>query len=214
MRVRRKIKCIIYLVCIIVILIAFIYIFDRIVSPTILAVSEAEIKIKAIESINNCISEEMEKGFKYDDIIEIEKDKEGNIVMMRANTYKLNKMATDISLKSQKKLNEIGVVGIQVPIGYITKNNILSYLGPNITVKMEPLSRVETTYSSVFESAGINQTSHKIFIKFKTKVRIIIPLSSVDTEIYSEMPISETIIVGKIPESSIQLDLSKAGYKK
>ncbi|WP_142412955.1 sporulation protein YunB [Hathewaya massiliensis] len=214
MKLRKKDKFILYIICIIVFFILFIYTFDKTVSPTVLAVSEAEIKLKAIESINNCILEEMESGFKYDDIIKIEKDDQGNIVMMRADTLKLNRMATDISLKSQKKLNEIGVVGIKIPLGYITKNNILSYLGPDITVKMEPLSHVETTYSSLFQSAGINQTSHKIFVKFKTKVRIIIPLNSIDTEIYSEMPISETIIVGKIPDSSIQLDLSGSGYKK
>ena len=214
MKLRKKDKFILYIICIIVFFILFIYTFDKTVSPTVLAVSEAEIKLKAIESINNCILEEMESGFKYDDIIKIEKDDQGNIVMMRADTLKLNRMATDISLKSQKKLNELGVVGIKIPLGYITKNNILSYLGPDITVKMEPLSHVETTYSSLFQSAGINQTSHKIFVKFKTKVRIIIPLNSIDTEIYSEMPISETIIVGKIPDSSIQLDLSGSGYKK
>lgn len=214
MKLRKKTKLFFYIIFIMIFLIFFIYTFDKTISPTILAVSEAEMKLKAIESINSCILEEMEEGFKYDDIIKIEKDDQGNIVMMRADTLKLNRMATDISLKSQKKLNELGVVGMKVPLGYITKNNILSYLGPDITVKMEPLSHVETTYSSLFQSAGINQTSHKIFVKFKTKVRIIIPLNSIDTEIYSEMPISETIIVGKIPDSSIQLDLSGSGYKK
>lgn len=214
MKLRKKTKLFFYIIFIMIFLIFFIYTFDKTISPTILAVSEAEMKLKAIESINSCILEELESGFKYDDIIKIEKDDQGNIVMMRADTLKLNRMATDISLKSQKKLNELGVVGIKIPLGYITKNNILSYLGPDITVKMEPLSHVETTYSSLFQSAGINQTSHKIFVKFKTKVRIIIPLNSIDTEIYSEMPISETIIVGKIPDSSIQLDLSGSGYKK
>lgn len=182
-------------------------------TPTVLAVSEAEMRAKTIEIINGCIIDEVEKGFNYNDIIKIDKDDEGNISLIRADILKLNKIASNISLKGQKKLNELGRIGIKLSLGYITKNNILSYIGPDIAVKMEPTSNVETTYSSIFKSAGINQTSHKIFIKFKTKIRIIIPLKSVDVEVYSEMPISETIIVGKIPDSAIQLDLNKAGYK-
>jgi sporulation protein YunB len=190
----------------------FIYIFDKTVMPTVMVVADAEMRSKATEIVNRAIINEYSKQFNYDEIIKVDKDSEGNIVMLKADTLKMNKIASDVALESQKQLKEIGVVGIKLPIGYITRNNILSYYGPTITVKMQPIGHVETKYSSEFESAGINQTRHKIYVKVRTTIRVIIPLRSNTVEVAHEIPIAETIIVGKIPNTAIQLDLKGAGF--
>ena len=78
---------------------------------------------------------------------------------------------------------------------------------------MQPIGFIEARYSSEFESAGINQTRHKIYINVKTKIRIIIPLKSSDIEVSNEIPIAETIIVGKIPKTAVQMELNDAGFK-
>lgn len=170
-------------------------------------------RAKSVEVLHKSILDEMSEIFFYDEIIQIEKDKEDNIALIKADTMKLNKIACDVALRSQKELNNLGNVGIKLPIGYITKNNILSYFGPSITVKMQPIGYIEATYDSSFESAGINQTRHKIYIKLKSRIRIIIPLASTDVDIVSELPVAETIIVGKIPKTAIEMDLNDAGFK-
>ncbi|MCB2299629.1 sporulation protein YunB [Clostridium tagluense] len=191
----------------------FIYIFDKIIMPTVMAVADAEMRAKATEIVNKAIINEYSKQFNYDEIIRVDKDAQGNIVMLKADTLKMNKIACDVALESQKELLKLGDIGIKVPIGYITRNNILSYYGPCINIKMQPIGLVETKYSSEFESAGINQTRHKIYVKVKTTVRVIIPLKSNDIEVANEIPIAETIIVGKIPNTSIGLDLNGTGFK-
>ena len=213
MIIKKKTKVTFIVVLIFIIFIILVYTLDKVFLPTALAVSEAEMRAKAIQTVDKCILDELNERFRYNDIVRIDKDSNGNIVMLRADTVKLNLLANNVSLKSQEALNRLGSVGIELTLGYITKNNLLSYLGPKIKVKMEPLSNVETNYSSVFESAGINQTMHKIFIKFKTKVRIIFPMKSFDVDLVSELPISETVIVGKIPDTALQLDLDGIGYK-
>ncbi|MGH4119848.1 sporulation protein YunB [Clostridium sp.] len=190
----------------------FIYIFDKTVMPTVMVVADAEMRSKATEIVNRAIINEYSKQFNYDEIIRVDKDSQGNIVMLKADTLKMNKIASDVALESQKQLKELGVVGIKLPVGYVTRNNILSYYGPNITVKMQPIGYVETKYSSEFESAGINQTRHKIYVKVKTTIRVIIPLRSNNIEVVHEIPIAETIIVGKIPSTAIQLDLKGTGF--
>ncbi|MBU3126058.1 sporulation protein YunB [Clostridium tagluense] len=191
----------------------FIYIFDKIIMPTVMAVADAEMRAKATEIVNKAIINEYSKQFNYDEIIRVDKDDQGNIVMLKADTLKMNKIACDVALESQKELLKLGDIGIKVPIGYITRNNILSYYGPCINIKMQPVGLVETKYSSEFESAGINQTRHKIYVKVKTTVRVIIPLKSNDIEVANEIPIAETIIVGKIPNTAIGLDLNGTGFK-
>lgn len=213
MKTKNKFKILTFFIIIMTSFIWFIYEFDKIVTPTVLTVADGEMRAKAIEIINTCILEEYNKEFNYEEVIKTEKDKDGNIVLLRANTLKLNHIASKVALNAQKQIKELGNVGIKLPIGYITKNNILSYFGPSITVKMQPIGYIQTTYSSEFESAGINQTRHKIYVQVKTRIKVIIPITSNDIEVQNEIPISETIIVGKIPDTSINLDMQRSGYK-
>lgn len=214
MIIKNKVKTKVLLIITIIMInfTIFIYIFDKTVMPTVMAVADAEMRAKATEIVNRAIINEYSSQFNYDEVIRVDKDSEGNIVMLKADTLRMNKIACDVALESQNELMKLGTVGIKLPIGYITRNNILSYYGPNITIKMQPLGHVETKYSSEFESAGINQTRHKIYVKVKTTVRVIIPLKSNDIEVSNEVPIAETIIVGKTPNTAVQLDLNGTGF--
>lgn len=191
----------------------FLYTLDKIITPTVLAAGDIEIREKVISIINQVLINNYNDNFNYDDIIKIEKDDSGNISLVRANTLKMNKIACDVSIDVQNNIKKMGELGIRLPIGYILKNNLLSYFGPKVTVKMEPIGNIETKYRSAFESAGINQTKLSIYVNVRTKVRIIIPTDYNDIEIKNEIPISETVIVGKVPNSAFQLDLSSAGFK-
>jgi sporulation protein YunB len=213
MNFRTKVKLLVFIFIIMAALNIFLYAFDKIVTPTVMVVADAEMRAKATEIINSCIIEQYSKDFDYDSIIKVEKDREGNITMLKADTLQMSKIASQVALESQKKIKELGNVGIKLPIGYIFKNNILAYYGPSITIKMQPIGNIETKYSSDFESAGINQTRHKIYVRVRTEVRVIIPTRSNDIEVRNEIPISETIIIGKVPDTSINLDLQNAGTK-
>ncbi|ELC8441857.1 sporulation protein YunB [Clostridium perfringens] len=202
---RKNINLKKYLIITIIIIIAsflsFIYAFDKIIAPTVLLVSDSEMRAKTLDVINKNIVEVYTEKFDYDNLISVEKDSSGDINMLKADTIRLNDLATEVAIKSQADIKEIGSIGVKVPIGYITKNNIMSYWGPSITVKMEPIGRVEVSYDSVFESAGINQTRHKILVNVKTNLKIILPLQSKEVEVVNQIPISDTVIVGEVPKS-------------
>ncbi|WP_291579539.1 sporulation protein YunB [Clostridium sp. UBA6640] len=208
MKIKVKIKIISIIVFICTVLIAFLYYFNEVITPNIMVICDGEMRAKATDIINKSIIEEYINQFEYDEIINFEKDLEGNIILLKADTLKMNKIATDVSLRVQRELKEIGRVGIEFPIGYVTKNNLLSNLGPNITATMQPVGHVETRYISDFESAGINQTRHTIYVEVKAKIKVVLPIGYNEVEVISQLPITETVIVGKIPETSVQLDLN------
>lgn len=209
----KKINVLIIIIFFLVMFNILIYSFDKIITPTLIAVADAEMRARCMEIVNKVISDEYSKTFNYDEIVHVDKDQEGNIVMLKADTLKMNKIACDVSIESQKKLREFGEYGIKIPLGYILKNNFLAYLGPSIKVKMQPIGSIETKYHSEFESAGINQTRQRIYVSFKTTMRIMLATKGNDIEINNEIPISETIIVGKIPSTAVQLDLENAGFE-
>lgn len=209
----KKIYILVSINLLILILCLFLYFLNMIFTPTIMAVADAEARARSIQLINKVILDEYSKEFNYDDIIKVDKDENGNIVLIKADTLKMNQIACNVSIISQEKLKNLGDEGFSIPFGYIFKNNFLYFLGPDLKVKMQLVGNIQTKYISDFESAGINQTKFKIYVSFKTNMRIILPVKTNHIEVINEVPIAETIIVGKIPDTSIQLDLDNAGYK-
>lgn len=207
---KKKLPSKLFILIIVTILIIFnlgIYFFNKIVFPSVLKISETMIKSKTIEKISETSIELFNDEFNYDEMIIINRDNEGNINLIQANTVKLNYLASKLSVECNKTLQSMGEVGMKVPLGWISKNSAFYRLGPKINVKIEPIGNMNVTYESKFESAGINQTRHTIYLKVESKIRIAVPFQNKEIDVLCEIPVSETIIVGKIPSTAI--DFSK-----
>lgn len=190
----------------------FLYELNRVISPAISNIADEEIKIRTVDILNKTILKEYSDKFNYDEVIKVDKDSEGNIIMLRADTLKMNQIACEVAIRAQEELKESGSINIKIPVGYIFRNNIISNMGPEVTVKAQQLGSIDTEYSSKFQSEGINQTKHSIYINVKTNVRVIFPMSVSKLEVKSQVPLAETIIVGKVPSTALQFDLKSAGF--
>jgi len=205
---RRKVRirpCLLVIIVIVAVINIFLYLFDTRVLPAVLLKSQSVVKAKTVETISETSLELFNNEFKYDEMIIIDKDENGDINLIRADTVKLNYLSSQLSIKCNEKLQEMGDVGIKVPMGWITKRSVMYNLGPNMTVKIKPMGSIKVSYESKFESAGINQTRHKIYLNVEATVKTIIPLHSEEVQVSCEIPVAETIIVGKIPSTAIDL---------
>ncbi len=191
----------------------FLYYLATIITPYILAVADAEIKARILNVINETIIKECSERFNYDEVMRVERDRDNNIVMLRADTMKMNVLSSNITFKVQQRLDNFRQLKIDIPMGYIFNNNLLAQLGPNIRVEVEPLGYIETKYLSQFESVGINQSRHKIYVELNTKVKVIVPLKSNEIDLKTQVAVSETILLGKVPENLLNMDWSNTGYK-
>ena len=205
---RRKVKIkpyILVMIAIFALFNLFLYLFDTRVLPAVLLKSESVVKAKTAQTISETSLELFNNEFKYDEMIIIDKDQAGDINLIRADTVKLNYLSSQLSIKCNDKLQEMGDIGVKVPVGWLTDRSIMYNLGPNMTVKIKPTGNIKVSYESVFESAGINQTRHKIYLNVEATVKIIIPLHNEEMQVTCEIPVAETIIVGKIPNTAIDL---------
>lgn len=208
MKSSKKVKFTIIIFLIMTSLITFVYTLDKVIMPTVKLVADAQMRAEVTSTINKTIFEEYSKNFNYNDIIKFDKDNDGNIIMMTADTLKLSEIATLTVLKAQEELELKSQVDIKVPMGYVTKNNILARFGPDVKIRMRPIGHITTRYISEFEDAGINQTRHKIYIETTIKVKMIMAVSSNELEIVNQIPVVETIIVGRVPNTAVQMDLN------
>jgi len=179
---------------------------DEAIRPTILSLSEARLRAIAVKSMNEAVRETVGSGVSYTDLISIQKDDEGNITLVSANAVLMNNLAANTAIAAQEKILNIGEQGIKIPIGTIMGGQLLSGRGPAVIVRVEPVGSVTTDFMTEFEDAGINQTRHKIYLILNATVRILIGNTSQTVEISSQVLISETIIIGDVPQSFVEVD--------
>lgn len=198
---KKRFKRLVVLSFIFFIFIFTFYKIDRDLKPLIMALCDAEARGIAMSTINETIRDEFGNKISYDDLMTIKTDKEGNVVMLQANTVELNRIGSDVALAVQKRIENTGVRGGAIPIGAVLKSDLIAYYGPKLKFKMKPVGYVATSYRSEFQAAGINQTRHIIYIDVTTNVQVVIPTARNSISITSNVPIAESIIVGKVPNT-------------
>lgn len=207
---RRSKKALLFILLLMLIIYIF-YKLDRDLKPIMMALCDAQARIIATETVSETIKEEFATKISYDDIMNIKTDREGNIVMIQANTVELNRIGSDIALSVQKKIEDIGGRGVKIPLGTLVQNDLFAYYGPKITFKMQPVGSVVTSYRSQFQAAGINQTRHIVYLDITTSIQVVIPLARNIINVTSNIPIAESIIVGKVPNTYANIDGTSTG---
>lgn len=182
-----------------VLLIVVIYI-KYLIAPIVLRNTESQMKSYASKSINFAIAETMNQNVSYGDLIQIIKDEEGNVSFIEANSVRINLLSKSMSKCVMSNFLEFAKFPIKIAIGSFTGVSILSGFGPKIAFNISPFGEVYCSFSSNFDSAGINQTYHKLYMIISLNVNIVFPFERLRFSSSSEVLICETLIIGKIPE--------------
>ena len=183
---------------------SFIYI-DNSLTPTIKVLAETKAEELANRSINKSVAEIIKDEVNYSDLMNTKVDNEGKITMIESNTVMMNKVASDVALRIQEELKQVKTTTSYIPIGTALGSPILAKYGPQLKVSIEPIGTVYVNFKTDFEDAGINQTRHRIYLEVNTKVKVVIPLTTDTKEVKAEIPICETVIVGDVPNSYINI---------
>ncbi len=141
------------------------------------------------------------QDYDYGDLFTIEKDENGNIQMINANVFTIDKLTSDVSERIQKGLEEAESTNVKLSIGSFTGIELLSGIGPQIPIKLSSTSFIDTELKSEFVSQGINQTLHKIYFQINCKVNILTPFEAISEDISNQLLIAENVIIGEIPNN-------------
>lgn len=183
---------------------SFLYI-DRSLRPTITVLAETKALELANRSINKSVAQIVEGKINYEDLMKVKVDSDGSITYIQANTIMMNEIASEIALEIQDELKKVKSTSSYIPIGTALGSPILAKYGPKLKISIEPIGTVSVDFKTEFESSGINQTRHTIYLKTNTKVKVVLPLITSTKEVNTKIPICETIIVGDVPESYINI---------
>ena len=199
----KTIKSKIYIaLAIIIALIATILLYMHfVVNPIIIDSSEAKIKATTQIAIENAVYDVLKNKIVYDNFVNIIKDENGDVQLITANAFEMNLLSKELLSSAQEGLINASQDGIDIGIGSFTGLPILADLGPKISIKMSPIGTVYSKYYSEFVSAGINQTSHKIYLIIESDVNLILPTTTKKIHTTTQILLTESIIIGKIPDT-------------
>lgn len=197
---RLRIACLCLFLLVAASIAVAIFVYRRSMTPTILDIAEAQVQSQATFAINEAVSSALEGVF-YDNLINIEKNTQNEVTLLTANSAKVNTLARSTAMLTQSKINALFQDDIEIPLGTLSGIPLLSERGPNVYIQVSPIGTANCIFLSKFETAGINQTLHRIYLNVTSKVDLIVPTMHKTVEISVPVLICETVIVGKVPET-------------
>ncbi|BDG60816.1 sporulation protein YunB [Caldinitratiruptor microaerophilus] len=173
----------------------------RVADPVIRAVGDMQAQAIAMDAVNRVVVGQVVRGVSYADLVRYETDAQGNVTVLQTNTPLVNEIAARAVRALQAELARIGQRTFRLPVGDLFGSPFLAGLGPGVPVRFVPVGAVTADVRNRFEAAGINQTRHVVSLALTARVRVVIPLVTREVTVTSELPLAETVITGKVPES-------------
>lgn len=179
---------------------SFAYVFC-VVNPIVVETTQFAIFSLSTSAVSDAVYDVLsEENITYNDLVDVEYDNDGNVVLIELQTVKLNLIARKFYQVAQIYLDKMGENGVDVALGAFTGLPFLTGIGPKVNIKLVSIGAMTSQFESVFLSSGINQTLHKVYINLYASVSMLLPAYSATIDSVTEMLVAESVIVGKVPE--------------
>lgn len=167
----------------------------------------SEIKMRSNLAINTAVNEYIKNNQQLsNDLINISTDGLSQIKSISENVYNVNVFKTEVSKKVQKHIDAVlEDEAIDVKLGNFVGLTILCESGPYVKVNIESTPTVTCELKSSFESAGVNQTIHHIFLIIYVDIYVGNPFRIESIYFTNDIEIAQTIIVGSVPTTYGQI---------
>ena len=192
-----------------VLCLVLLHLVERNFRPLVLSLAEARSAALASEVLLGAMAEAMGDGIAYDDLMHVRMDNNGQVALLSANTVRMNQLADRAGSAALRRLGSMSSERVRVPLGAALGFSLFAGSGPDIPVSIVPVGSVRTEFATEFEACGINQTRHKVYLSLTASIRIVIPTGAKTANVTANMLVTESIIVGGVPEGFVGYNLSQ-----
>ena len=199
-RVSRKRHIGIKLLAVIFIAAGILLLVDIRVRPIIEKTAAYQSKVLATRIINDTVYSELENSdYGYEDLVTVTHNSDNTVSSIESNMVSINRIKAKITKSVNDELEKIDQHDLSLALGTVSGFTSLYNQGPLIPVRVQPEGYVETALISDFQSAGINQTLHRILLTVNVEISAIIPGYTASAYVKTSFVIAETVIVGDVP---------------
>ena len=175
-------------------------------TEVVLTLAQAQARALAVQALNDTSDDIVLSGVTYDQLMAVTTDDSGQIRLIQANTPEMNRLASLASVTAQEKIAGLEQQSLYVPLGSALGMTLLAGTGPLIEVRILPVGAVTASFTTEFETAGINQTRHRISLTLTAQVELVIPTGAMAVQAVTQVAVAESIIVGQVPNSYFSVD--------
>lgn len=207
---KSKLRAFKLMICGILILLLGLGIEQR-MRPMVETVAEYQAQLIATRNINDAVLDVIRaEDVQYNDIVTIRQGTDGQVASLTTDMVAMNRLKAQVTNRVSEYMEQETMQTVEIPLGTLAGGSVFSGRGPMVEFKLLPASYVDTQLYNDFQSAGINQTLHRIMMSVDVRVTAVIPIYTVTTEVHTNVCLAETMIVGKVPSAftDINGDLS------
>ena len=179
----------------------------RNMDPLVRDLAEAGAKNAAVGAMQRAVSARMAAG-QLRDLVQLVKDEEGYVTAAVTDVGRVSRLQAGLTGDVIAALTSPRAADLSVPLGNLLPSPVFSGLGPRVPIRILSVTEVEVRLASRFSSAGINQTLHRLLLRFSAQVRVLIPTGTVTALVYADVVAAETVIVGRVPDSYMYFESS------
>ena len=152
----------------------------------------------ANEVVNSAVDDVFVKE-EYQSLAKIMENSSENIKAIETDTAKVNRLKSAIIQSMQKNIDSHKSDTVYVPLGSCSNLYFLAGLGPKVPIRIYPVSIVHADFKESFDSVGINQVKHKLYLDVSMKMSFVGMMFAQSDTVETSVLLNETIIVGDTP---------------
>jgi len=152
----------------------------------------------ANEVVNSAVDDVFVKE-EYQSLAKIMENSSENIKAIETDTAKINRLKSAIMQSMQKNIDSQKSDTVYVPLGSCSNLYFLAGLGPKVPIRIYPVSIVNADFKESFDSVGINQVKHKLYLDVSMKMSFVGMMFAQSDTVETSVLLNETIIVGDTP---------------
>lgn len=174
------------------------------VEPNLEEIGRMRAKVMVNQIVNKAINDQLLKeDSDMHELLVRKTDEGGGTEVLEANTKAMNIFVTEVSKELQEEYAARSEDEYCVPAGALIGDGIMSQAGPDIKLRIKPLSVGSIDFKTEFESRGINQTKYKVYIELVSDVKVLSPFASEHLEVATTVLVAEAVILGGVPGSYV-----------
>ena len=175
-------------------------------TPYVREAARVRVVNAASDWLVDAINAELRSGrIDFSHMTYLEKDVNGNITAVRTNTAEMNCRKSEIMELLGEEMPELDAQELGVPIGSILLPDYFAGQGVRLPVRVVALSSSDASFSTTFESAGINQSIQRVVLNVRITLTVLSPAGTQEIDVDSDVIVAETIVVGTVPNSYVNL---------
>ena len=195
---RRRIVALSLLFLLVVSIVLYVF---CVINPVVKEATWASIYSLSTSAVSDAVYDVIaEEGVEYEDLVNISYDNNGEISLISVDTVLVNNLARRFYQVAQVYLDRMGDNGIDIALGTFSGIPPLVGVGPKINIKLVQIGAMTASFRSSFQSAGINQTIHSLYIELHATVSLLLPAYSSTVDSITEVLVVESVIVGEVPD--------------